>query len=552
MPDVQQPHFKKRPNWPKEDMMKQPMHKTPRRSLGLLLLAGLLLGLFILSAAPAAHAASGSAFAAQQSSCLPGTYDDGSGCVPADPGYFVDTAGATQQTACSLGRFQPNAGSTFCLIADPGSFVDVSGAAAQTACAVGTYQPAAGSTFCLIADPGSFVDVSGAAAQTACAPGTYQPASGSIACLDADSGSFVDTAGAVAQTACPIGRYQPNSGSDSCLTADPGSFVDVEGAAQQTACAIGRYQPNSESASCLTADPGYFVDITGAAQQSACQPGTFQDQAGQQSCVPAAPGSFTSQAAATEVSLCLPGSYQPDAGQTACLTADAGYFVDVSGATAQTMCAPGFTSPAGATECTLMPTGGFPQTAVLDDFNRADGRVGANWAISTRSRSYRIDDEQLAVRVGGALAWRDPAFGVDQEAFVTFSSVSGRSRTQGLWLKSQSANRSDLGAIFVVYDARAGAVRVSTLRTGHRWYWPILTSYGRTAAAFADGDQLGARALADGTVEVYQNGSLLTTVTLDSGDQAFFNDKGGRIGLWTLAARGGAFDDFGGGDVSLP
>jgi len=50
----------------------------------------------------------------------------------------------------------------------------------------------------------------------------------------------------------------------------------------------------------------------------------------------------------------------------------------------------------------------------------------------------------------------------------------------------------------------------------------------------------------------YNNGTLIATVTLNEEDQAFFNDKGGRIGIWTLAAPNAVLDDFGGGDVTLP
>ena len=115
-------------------------------------------------------------------------------------------------------------------------------------------------------------------------------------------------------------------------------------------------------------------------------------------------------------------------------------------------------------------------------------------------------------------------------------------------LKSQAGDRTEAGVIIVVYDARANAVRVSTLRKDQ----PAWTNYGNIPATFADGDQLGARAVADGTVEVYQNGTLIATVTLNAEDQAFFDNQGGRIGIWTLAAPNAILDDFGGGDVTLP
>jgi hypothetical protein len=59
-----------------------------------------------------------------------------------------------------------------------------------------------------------------------------------------------------------------------------------------------------------------------------------------------------------------------------------------------------------------------------------------------------------------------------------------------------------------------------------------------------------ARAKADGTVQIYKNGMPIATVTLNAADQAFFNAKGGKIGIWTIAAPNAIFDDFGGGTVA--
>jgi len=39
-------------------------------------------------------------------------------------------------------------------------------------------------------------------------------------------------------------------------------------------------------------------------------------------------------------------------------------------------------------------------------------------------------------------------------------------------------------------------------------------------------------------------------VTLNAADHAFFNAKGGKIGLWTLDVPNAFLDDFGGGTVA--
>lgn len=113
--------------------------------------------------------------------CPAGQYDDGNGCVPADPGYYVPVAGATEQTPCPVGTFQPASGATSCDPAEPGHFVDTTGSAAQTECALGTYQPSYGSNSCILGSPGYYVDTTGATEQIMCPTG-YTSEAGASAC----------------------------------------------------------------------------------------------------------------------------------------------------------------------------------------------------------------------------------------------------------------------------------------------------------------------------------------------------------------------------------
>jgi hypothetical protein len=185
---------------------------------------------------------------------------------------------------------------------------------------------------------------------------------------------------------------------------------------------------------------------------------------------------------------------------------------------------------------------GFPTTAVLDDFNRANGKLGGNWQGLSGTSFYKIASDKLDVQLGGPLVWKS-ALGASQEAFVTLSTIDPKSPSTGLVLKVQDSSRAEAGAILAVYDAKAKAVRVSAIRLGAKSW----TLYPNQAASFANGDVLGARALPNGDMQIYQNGTLIATITLNSADKAFFNAKGGKIGLWTLAAPKAYFDDFGGG-----
>ena len=61
---------------------------------------------------------------------------------------------------------------------------------------------------------------------------------------------------------------------------------------------------------------------------------------------------------------------------------------------------------------------------------------------------------------------------------------------------------------------------------------------------------LGAQALSTGEVRIYKNGALSATVALNAADRAFFNARGGKIGIWSAAASNAVFDDFGGGTTA--
>ncbi|HET9222820.1 MAG TPA: endonuclease, partial [Roseiflexaceae bacterium] len=183
----------------------------------------------------------------------------------------------------------------------------------------------------------------------------------------------------------------------------------------------------------------------------------------------------------------------------------------------------------------------FPSTSLLDNFNRANGLLGSNWSGSTTSGQYRILSQQVDVGLGGPLYWAAASFGANQEAFMRLSAIDPRTEHHTLMLKVKN-NDVNKGGILVSYDAKRNRIIVEALKVGQGW---------KTVAAFpatlANGDTLGARALADGKVRVYVNcvfvGQGDTTTQVGS---AYVN-VGGRIGVWYLDAPNAVFDNFGGG-----
>tara|TARA_Y100000588_G_scaffold298521_1_gene319482 strand:- start:1133 stop:1591 length:459 start_codon:yes stop_codon:yes gene_type:complete len=97
-----------------------------------------------------------------------------------------------------------------------GHHVPEEGASSQTSCKSGKYQPSEGQESCIPADPGNFVGSTGATSQVPCQPGSFQPASGAIGCQPADSGHFVSEAGSAEQTKCPSGEEQEMMGQTEC------------------------------------------------------------------------------------------------------------------------------------------------------------------------------------------------------------------------------------------------------------------------------------------------------------------------------------------------
>jgi PKD repeat protein len=189
-------------------------------------------------------------------------------------------------------------------------------------------------------------------------------------------------------------------------------------------------------------------------------------------------------------------------------------------------------------EVVVFENGRFPGTPILDAFNRADGPLGSDWIAENEGLS--VNGGTLAVNdaVAGAV-WAAAESGPDQEAYVSFVNDPLPDATYGLLLKAQGDAAG--GTIEVRYRAGAGVV-VGT--TGRRL--PFVASGDSIPAAFEAGDLLGARAYANGIVQVFRNGALLGERSVASWRYA---RAGGRIGVKLAGSLGTRFDDFGGGNV---
>jgi hypothetical protein len=205
-----------------------------------------------------------------------------------------------------------------------------------------------------------------------------------------------------------------------------------------------------------------------------------------------------------------------------------------------TSAVPPTATPTPTSTATSNPSG-FPASAILDNFNRANGAIGSSWAGSTSG--YAIATNRLDAVSGGDIYWSSGLFGANQEAFVTLTNIDPAGLEIDLILKSQNLNSYNGGLIEVLYEPANQRVQVWTYTSSQGW----VQRGADLPVTFVNGDQFGARATSDGNVSVYRNGTLLGTRSVTAWT---YSASGGYIGFWLISANASLLDDFGGGAVS--
>ena len=177
---------------------------------------------------------------------------------------------------------------------------------------------------------------------------------------------------------------------------------------------------------------------------------------------------------------------------------------------------------------------------VIDGFDRPNGALNPQWTGDTSN--FAIINGVVSIANGGRMIWDGQAtFGADQTACMTVLTVRPYAVRQSLVLKAQTVWEENKGLILVNY-ATDGRISVLTRQPGQ----PELVVRAEFAIALSRGDQLGARALRDGSVRVYKNGALIGMARAG----AFFARRGGRIGVWYEHDDGAEFDNFGGATIT--
>lgn len=196
-----------------------------------------------------------------------------------------------------------------------------------------------------------------------------------------------------------------------------------------------------------------------------------------------------------------------------------------------------------------------PSLAVLDNFNRANGGLGANWTTGFYAGSVAptITSNQVAGNASYAEAWWNPASYTESEAYITVATLQNTGEVVYLEARAQTPG-SNFDGYELLYTRGSGMVV-------NRVVNEAATQLGATIAQeLTAGDRMGMVVLGTGatvTIEVWRftagAWSLLATRTDTDANRI---TAAGRIGFGSNSATV-RLDDFGGGEqvaagVDLP
>ena len=208
-------------------------------------------------------------------------------------------------------------------------------------------------------------------------------------------------------------------------------------------------------------------------------------------------------------------------------------------------------------------TPAFPANGVIDPFTRASttNGFGGGWVDDVAGGVFNSVNPTGygQIRTGSnnvGDTWLNTTYAADQEAFVTLTRLSTLpgANEQGLLLKFAGTGGATPGNtsahwVEVAIDNNGAAASRLRVRTKSPGSGTITTALTINNSPYVDGDVLGARALADGSIVVYRNGTEIGRVVV-AASAAWTGQIGVRFEGTTIADEA-RIDDFGGGSLVL-
>jgi hypothetical protein len=202
-------------------------------------------------------------------------------------------------------------------------------------------------------------------------------------------------------------------------------------------------------------------------------------------------------------------------------------------------------APSAATAAVTASSGVGPTTPVLDDFNRANGGVGANWSLirPTGFAALNVSGNAAVDASTTAFAWNfwNPAvLGPDAEAYVTIATY-GASDTIRIGARVSNGGTTSQSGYYVAISS-AGAWSIIRIDSG-----VSTTLASGVTQALASGHKVAIRVV--GTVVTalhFSNGTWQQVLSHDTSSDSIRYSNAGNL---ALEFKTSTLDDFGGGTL---
>ncbi len=192
-------------------------------------------------------------------------------------------------------------------------------------------------------------------------------------------------------------------------------------------------------------------------------------------------------------------------------------------------------------------TGTFPTTGVVDDFNRADGGVGANWSLTTGAGAVGTISSNRVTSDGTNITrnyWNPSTFGPDSEVQIKVDTKGAAGGFLTLDLRLQTPGSAAVDGYQFEADVSAGTDPQIIGRIDNN----VFTQLGATVNnEFATGDRFGFEAIGS-TLTGYRHDGVTWASLLSRTDSTYSGS--GNIGWRKNSTNTDFLDNFGGGTVT--
>jgi hypothetical protein len=226
------------------------------------------------------------------------------------------TAGSTECTFCSVGRYNDQNTQANCARCQPGSFTNSTGMTVCSSCSPGLYSAVVNASECSECTTGTFAEAPGSSACKSCVTSTFQNLTGQSFCYDCDVVFEVSPSGSSSCTYCNYTQgllRNSNKSVSQCSNCGAGDILEIF---------------NPLNLSCIHCPPGFYSQNTSSTVCNKCHPGTYQPNVASSTCFSCPKGTYSSFFSSTSCQKCVGGTTEGvgSLDESYCVICEEGYF----------------------------------------------------------------------------------------------------------------------------------------------------------------------------------------------------------------------------------